>query len=165
MDDRIFYFAYGSNMAIERIRSRISSANLMCVAVLDRHRLKFHKPSKDGSGKCDAAYTGNPKDKIFGALYSIQSNQLQELDRYEGHGYERKTVTVHMESNKTLLAETYIATQTNPHLRPLDWYKEHVIRGAIAIALPSDYIDEIQAIAADVDLDEERRTRELAIYG
>lgn len=168
MNDRIFYFAYGSNMAIERLRARVSSAELICVAVLDHHQLKFHKPSKkDGSGKCDAAHTGNPEDRVFGTLYSIQDSQLPKLDVFEGcgYGYERKTVTVNSEWNEIFLAETYIATQIDSRLRPLDWYKEHVLRGAIAAGLPSNYIDEIQAIVADVDSDEKRRTTELAIYG
>lgn len=168
MNDRIFYFAYGSNMAIERLRARISSAELVCVAVLARHQLRFHKPSKkDGSGKCDAAYTGSPKDTVFGVLYSIQVNQLAELDKFEGcgFGYERKAVVLHSGSNEVLKAETYIATHTDSRLRPLDWYKEHVLRGAKAVGLPSSYIAMIEAVVADVDSNEERRARELVIYG
>ena len=88
MNDRTLYFAYGSNMAIERLRARVPSVELICVAALVGHTLKFHKPSKkDGSGKCDAAYTGNSEDNVLGALYSIQTNQLPELDRFEGRGH------------------------------------------------------------------------------
>src|SRR3990167_8353213 len=128
MNDRTLYFAYGSNMAIERLRARVTSAELICVAALVGHTLKFHKPSKkDSSGKCDAAYTGGPEDRVIGALYSLQTNQLPELDRFEGcgYGYERKTVSVNSPSDEVFNAETYIATNVDPHLRPLDWYKEH----------------------------------------
>jgi gamma-glutamylcyclotransferase len=168
MDGRTFYFAYGSNMAIERLWVRVPSAKLISVATLVAHELKFHKPSKkDGSGKCDAAYTGNSDDRVLGALYSIQTNQLSELDRFEGrgYGYDRKTVSVSSPTGELFRAETYIATNSNPSLRPLDWYKEHVLRGARAIGLSPSYIASIEAVDANIDPDETRRANELSIYG
>ena len=62
------------------------------------------------------------------------------------------------------MAETYIATICDPSLRPLDWYKEHVLRGARAIGLPSAYVASIEAVVAEVDPDKARRARELSIY-
>jgi gamma-glutamylcyclotransferase (GGCT)/AIG2-like uncharacterized protein YtfP len=168
MTDRILYFAYGSNMAIARLRSRAPSAELIGVAVLAGHQLKFHKRGmRDHSGKCDIPHTGRSEDRVFGVLYSIHSDELDVLDKVEGRGfgYERKTVTLRSETGETCEAETYIATQTDPHLRPLDWYKEHVLRGARAAGLPADYITSIDAVVADVDPNAERRARELAIYG
>jgi gamma-glutamylcyclotransferase len=167
MSERTYYFAYGSNMAIERLKKRVSSAELLSTASLPEHRLKFHKPSKkDGSGKCDAAFTGNSEDRVLGALYLIQTSQLTELDIFEGrgNGYDRKTVLVCTSSNDSFSAETYIATKFDSSLRPLDWYKEHVLRGARAIELPSSYIASIEAVVADIDTDEKRRDSELAIY-
>jgi hypothetical protein len=168
MTDRTIYFAYGSNMAIERLRSRVPSAKPICVGVLAGHQLKFHKRgSRDHSGKCDAAHTGRPEDRIFGVLYAVRIDELADLDKVEGrgYGYERETVTVVSAANETFAAETYVATNTDSRLRPLDWYKEHVLRGARAAGLPVDYIALIEAVVADVDSDEERRARELAIYG
>ncbi len=168
MSDRTLYFAYGSNMAAERLRGRVSSAELISVAALPDHALRFHKPSKkDGSGKCDAAFTGKSEDQVLGALYSIQTIQLPELDRFEGrgYGYDRKTVQVLTSAGGYFNAETYIATTFDSNRRPLDWYKEHVLRGARAICLPSGYIASIEAVVADIDTDEKRRASELSIYG
>jgi len=167
MSDRTFYFAYGSNMAVERLRARVPSATLLGIAVLAGHALRFDKPgSMDGTAKCDAAHTGNPADSVLGALYSIDAGELTLLDRFEGvgHGYERKRVCVVSASNETVQAEIYVATHTGADLRPLDWYKEHVLRGARALQLPLAYIATIEAIAADIDADEARRSRELSIY-
>jgi gamma-glutamylcyclotransferase (GGCT)/AIG2-like uncharacterized protein YtfP len=168
MNERTLYFAYGSNMAVERLRARVPSARLVGSAVLAGHALRFHKPgSIDGSAKCDAAFTGNAADRVFGALYSIATAELALLDQFEarGHGYERKTVSVMTAKDETVQAETYIATLTDGRLRPLDWYKEHVLRGARALQLPGAYIATIEAVAADVDANAERRMRELSIYG
>ena len=167
MSDRIFYFAYGSNMAIERLRRRVPSAELISIATLPGHALSFHKPGrKDGSGKCDAASTGNSDDCVFGALYSIQASQLRALDRAEGlgDGYIRKTVIIKTPAGESLNAETYFATVSDARLRPLDWYKEHVLRGARAIGLPPLYVASIEAVVADIDPDDKRRASELAIY-
>ncbi len=168
MTDRTFYFAYGSNMAVERLRARVSSARLRGIAVLAGYALRFDKPgSMDGTGKCDAACTGNAADKVLGALYSIDAGELALLDRFEGvgHGYERKLVSVVCAStDATVRAEIYTATRTSVGLRPLDWYKEHVLRGARALQLPGAYIATIEAVPADVDADAQRRTRELSIY-
>jgi hypothetical protein len=100
-------------------------------------------------------------------LYSVQSKQLSELDSAEGrgYGYERQTVSVVSASGESFNAETYIATRFDPRLRPWDWYKEHVLRGARAIGLPSGYIASLEAVVADVDPDEGRRASELSIYG
>ena len=85
MNGRSLYFAYGSNMATERLRARVPSARLMGSAVLAGHALRFHKPgSNDGSAKCDAACTGDAADTVFGALYSIDTTELVLLDKFEG---------------------------------------------------------------------------------
>jgi hypothetical protein len=155
-------------MAVERLRARVPSARLLGTAVLIGHALRFDKPgSMDGTGKCDAAHTGDPADQVLGALYSMEAADLALLDRFEGvgHGYERRTVSVVAASGESVQAEIYIATHRGADLRPLDWYKEHVLRGARALGLPAAYIATIDAIAADADTDAQRRSRELSIYG
>jgi gamma-glutamylcyclotransferase len=100
-------------------------------------------------------------------LYLVKTEQLQELDRFEGkgYGYERRCVTAYSASGERLEADTCIATQIDPSLRPSDWYKEHVVRGAKDSGLPADYVAMIEAVVANVDPDTKRRARELVIYG
>lgn len=167
MNNQIFYFAYGSNMSVERLATRVNTMEKVCIAILSGYSLKFHKVSKkDGSGKCDAAYTGNPSDKVYGVLCSVRIDELAALDRFEGrgYGYERKQVVLISESGETFNAESYIATNVNPNLRPYSWYKEHVLRGAQANGLPEEYVAMIEAVVTDEDPDKERHARELAIY-
>jgi len=40
------YFSYGSNMSIRRLADRVPSAQLVTVAKLPSHTLRFHKRSK-----------------------------------------------------------------------------------------------------------------------
>ena len=168
MSKHLHYFAYGSNMAAERLQARVQSAQFVCRAELRGYILKFHKPSKfDGSGKCDAAKSDNSDDRVYGAVFSILGNELLILDKFEGkgYGYDRNTVSLVTEEFGSIEALTYLATKFDPSLRPLDWYKEHVVRGAKAIGLPQSYIAFLEAVACDVDTDVGRRANELAIYG
>lgn len=163
----MYYFAYGSNMSIGRLKERVPSAEFVCRAELYGHMLKFHKPSKkDGSGKCDAASSKTPGDCVWGAVFSILESELALLDRFEGqgYGYDRKEVSLATESIGVIKAQTYLATKFDTSLRPLDWYKEHVIRGAKAIGLPLSYIASIESVECDIDVDEKRRASELSIY-
>lgn len=167
MTDSFLYFAYGSNMAVERLTRRISSVRKVSVASLEGHLLKFHKASdKDGSAKCDVVKSENPEDTVYGVLFRVTRADLEILDRFEGvgYGYERTSLVVRTTSGEDLAAETYVATIIDPDLRPYAWYKEHVLRGAQASGLPAAYIATIESIACDEDPDWTRHVNELAIY-
>ena len=161
-----YYFAYGSNMAVERLAKRVPSAKKICVVSLRGYLLKFHKVSNDNSGKCDAVPSGNTEDRLYGILFKVKREELEKLDAFEG-GYKRKVITVVSEADETFEnVETYIAmpAKTSSELRPYSWYKEHVLRGAKASGLPAAYISKIDAVACDEDTDIERHAREMAIY-
>ena len=52
------------------------------------HDLRFHKKSKDGSGKCDALETNNSEHFVIGVVFKISETDKSELDRKEGLGFE-----------------------------------------------------------------------------
>jgi len=158
------YFAYGSNMSSKRLKARVPSAKAIGVAILKSHKLAFHKVSVDGSGKCDIA--ASETDEVIGVLFEIPESEKRNLDRLEGlnHGYDEKTVEVHLGADKTETAVTYFATKVNPELKPFTWYRRHVLEGAREAQLPSSYIDAIEAVDAKEDADQEREAKELAIY-
>lgn len=158
-------FSYGSNMSLARLQDRVPSAQFVAIATLPAHRLRFHKVSRDGSGKCDAEETGNPEDSVIGVVYEILDDEKTALDRKEGlgSGYDEKEVEVTTDQGR-LTALIYFATNTDSQLKPYRWYKEHVLIGARKNGLPSEYIAQIEAMEAIEDPDTERHDRELAIY-
>lgn len=163
----MYYFSYGSNMSIRRLLARVPSAKKVDAGILEKHELKFHKKSdKDGSAKCDACDTGDPEHLLHGVVFHIPESQKPGLDRVEGLGcgYEQKDVEIILNNSKAITAFTYYATSIDQELKPLDWYKEHVLRGATENSLPAEYIQSIESIEHEVDPDAERRDRELSIY-
>jgi len=160
-------FAYGSNMSLARLRARVPSARFVAVAELEAHRLLFHKVSlRDRSAKCDAAFTGDPEDRVLGMVFSVAEAEKPTLDRAEGlgSGYEEKVVEVVTTDGKPLSVRLYYATHTDPALRPYRWYREHVLIGARENNLPEDYIARIEAVEADEDPNRKRTARELAVH-
>jgi cation transport regulator ChaC len=164
--ETMLYFSYGSNMSTPRLKERVPSARAIAVARLHKHRLKFHKKSKDNSGKCDAECTNDEKDVVYGVVFEIAASEKPELDKHEGlkNGYEEKSVSVNTDDGKELKAVTYYATNVDSKLKPYEWYKEHVIRGAHEHGLPAKYISTISAVEAMPDPDKSRHERELSIY-
>jgi gamma-glutamylcyclotransferase len=160
----MFYFAYGSNMSFKRLNERISNITRLGVATLYQHDLRFHKASeKDGSGKCDIFETNDPEHLVIGVVYEIDPVEKPTLDKYEGLGYEVKQVSVDM-NGKLITAYAYFATLIDQELKPLHWYKEHVLRGARENSLPDDYVSKIEMVDSVDDHDVDRHKRELEIY-
>ena len=157
------YFAYGSNLLAERIQQRVPSATYHTVANLKEHSLRFHKRSKDGSGKADAFYTGEIEDSVHGVLWDIlDSADLPKLDRVEGagKGYNKAEVIVETPLGD-LSAFTFFAEEQaiDPGLTPYDWYKELVIIGVREHGFPIEYLEEIESIPSMMDPDSDRATK------
>jgi len=162
----LLYFAYGSNMSTPRLVSRVASARAVAVAHLPAHALQFHKRGRDGSAKCDAAFTGSASDGVHGVVFEIAVSEKPLLDEKEGlgDGYDEKVVMVKDAAGECYRALTYYATHIDASLRPFHWYKEHVLRGALEHGLLDEYIAAIHAIESIPDPAPGKHDSELSIY-
>ncbi|MAT91007.1 MAG: gamma-glutamylcyclotransferase [Halioglobus sp.] len=166
MSEQLHYFAYGSNMSLARLRARTPSARRLGLYRLAGHELRFHKHGADGSGKCDAFFTGATDQRIYGALYTLDTREKPALDAVEGLGlgYAEKQVQVEDHAGETLQAFTYYAIRTDPALLPFDWYLGHVRVGAREIGVPAAYLAAIEAVRSRPDPDNARDARERAVH-
>ena len=162
----MLYFAYGSNMSIKRFKQRIKTAKLIGKYILLAHQLKFHKIGKDNSGKCDAYFTGNQEDKVFGVVFDFDIQEKPVLDRLEhlGIGYEEKAVKVIKTEGKNLDVYTYSALKIDSEIKPFSWYQQHVIYGAKEANFPEYYLNYIINYPAIYDQNQDRHKQELSIY-
>ena len=156
----MLYFAYGSNMCTGRLRERVPSAMAIRIAQLLNHSLRFHKRSDDRSGKCDAYFTGERQDVIWGIIFEVDPAEKPNLDRHEGlgHGYAEKLATVIDAKNNGYPVFMYVAEDTHidPTLRPYSWYKRFVVEGAHQHHLPADYIAHVETMPTAEDADRKR---------
>ena len=161
-----YYFAYGSNMSVKRLAARCKSCQLVGRATLPKHKLMFHKPGNDdGSGKCNAFYTGRDEDSVLGVIFSMSQPDIFMLDSIEGQGYQRESFSVFSESHsQDLKVYGYIATKIEEDIKPKHWYIEHVLRGAREHQFPEEYIEKIKQTEYVIDEDLHTTMRELSIY-
>jgi gamma-glutamylcyclotransferase len=149
MDDR-WYFAYGSNLAIDQKEGRTGKIREARHAWLPGHRIVFNKLGSDGTGK--ANITPDASRVVWGVAYLCSPKALTEMDAYEGVAgghYHRKNVQVRCESGELLEAVTYVAGEqfVRSAIPPTSEYLHRIVSGARNHGLPEDYIKEVQQAA------------------
>ncbi len=161
----MYYFGYGSNMLTPRIRTRVPSAEPVMTASLDGWALRFHKRSRDGSGKCNIV-PASSGERVYGVVFDVSNSDLRALDEAEqrGRGYERQNVTIQGDS-ATLDAFAYVAqaAYVDDALLPYDWYHALVLAGARQHALPRSYVAKVEAVRSYPDPNRERRQAHQAL--
>jgi hypothetical protein len=146
---RARYFAYGSNLDLARMRSRVPAVGLIGPALLQGMRLTFDKRGRDGSGK--ANLTEDTASHVWGVLYALEWAHLPILDAFEPD-YERVRVSLEREGAR-IAAETYVSTLCAPGLAATNRYKQLVVKGARAHGLPDAYVAQLRRLPAHDDPD------------
>ncbi len=161
----MYYFGYGSNMLTTRLEARVPSARTVMTAMLKGYDLRFHKRSRDGSGKCNVV----PADEgsaVYGIVFDVDPTELDTLDEAEqqGRGYERRDVCLRGPSS-TVDAFAYVAqpAYVDDALLPYDWYRALVVAGARQHSLPAPYVAQLGAVRSYPDPNEERRRTHRAL--
>lgn len=149
----MLYAAYGSNLHPLRLAERLPSAQLAGTARLRDWSLRFHKRSKDESGKCSIV---PGKDGVWLAIFEISEEDKLTLDRIEGvgDGYRHASLDVPQFGD----CASYVAqtSHIDDSLQPYDWYRELVLAGAMFHGFPRDYVARIESVQTIPDPDAER---------
>jgi len=150
MADKVFYFAYGSNMSTPQLRKRAPSAQPVGRGCLADSKLACNKRSIDGSGKANVVRSlGNV---VWGVLFNIRQDDLPALDEAEG-GYKRVKRAIQLENSETVFAWVYVAgaDRVTDDPVPYDWYKKLIVEGAREQGLPTDYVEMLEALPSKPD--------------
>jgi hypothetical protein len=160
----MLYFGYGSNMLTARLRARVPSAVPRMHGTVSGYHLRFHKRSRDGSGKCNIVPAEG--DVVHGVVFEVTAAELDALDEAEqrGRGYERCEVQVRGEyASVTAFAYEAQPAYIDDALLPYEWYHALVLAGARQHGLPAPYVDQLESVPSYPDPDEERRRRYRAL--
>jgi len=127
--------------------------------------MAFNLSGSDGSAKCNIVPC-NHGSFVWGVLFSIPPAEQSKLDAFEGLGkfYDRVSISVVDDLGAPVDAFTYVGLNTASELLPFDWYRHHVYTGALEAGIPEDYLQQIEMVGVQDDLDSARRERELSIY-
>jgi cation transport regulator ChaC len=157
-------FGYGSNMPTLRTKERCPSARAIGIAALHGHELRWHKRSRDGSGKCDIIKSEKIGAVVWGVVFEIPLAEKAALDRAEGlgKGYVEQGFDLFVDDTEAKCV-AYVATDIDPGLKPYDWYKELVLLGAQEHGINEEYIRGLRETEALRDLDEKRASQQWAL--
>jgi len=143
----VYIFAYGSNLHVRRMQSRVPSARTVSIGYVPGRTVLFHKRSIDGSAKADAIHTDNPDHRVWGVVYRIEPAEKPILDEYEhlGIGYDQEQVYVVSHGMVSTVAWIYFARREaiDASGRPYSWYMNFVLSGALQHRLPLCYISRL----------------------
>lgn len=136
--ERMDYFAYGSNLDPERIRSRAPSAVFKGVARLNGYTLKFRIPDlpiKEAFATIEQSTSLN--DYVLGVVYSISKLEKQKIEFFEGvsdKAYKPIDVPiVYLDNDNFSTVLTYALSEYLAEGRPTREYLETIRRGFVNI--------------------------------
>jgi gamma-glutamylcyclotransferase len=149
------YFAYGSNMAGPVMDRACPEHRFLGPARLPGYRFAFMRRSvRTGTGVADIL--PDPEHSVWGALYELEQDRLDALDRKEtlGSAYEHLAVVVLSSDGTSHDAMAYsVIAKESVEVRPSLTYAHGLIQGARERSLPEDYLASLQALIAHWDLE------------
>ena len=128
---RYYYFAYGSNLNIDRMRSRIGYRPKYEKGILYDYQFRTNKKAYT-KGFGFANVEPMKGRKVEGKLYLLTNKDFKKLDIYEGFPtqYTRLVVNIKLFSGKKIKAITYIASNPiNKDLKISYDYAYHIEKG------------------------------------
>ena len=141
-----YYFAYGSNMDIKKMRGRTNNPEIQALspAYLKNYHLTF--PGKVGNVEPALNHT------LWGCLYLLEIDDIYDLDQVEGYQegrennyYNRELITIQTPNQETYQAFIYIQPRSGGNITSKS-YKNTLIQGALDCNLPEGYINTLKDI-------------------
>lgn len=151
--DRLWYFAYGSNMSGAIFRGRRGLQPLACrPATLLGYRLVFTLPVGPGERGC-ASIEPEAGASVCGVLYLLSASDCEHLDRTEGvpRVYHRLPVETLAADGERISAFTYQSMFRDERRKPSARYLGLLLDGCREHCLPPEWIAYLEALPLAVD--------------
>lgn len=137
LDAPVYYFAYGSNMCKEQMALRCPGAVFHGNAVLTGFGFRINRLGV-------ATLVPDPEKSVHGALWVLNSWHEHRLDVYEGVPVHYQRLFVLLQNgHQPLETLLYLATDSTPG-EPREGYQENIVASAMELAMPPDYVRELQ---------------------
>lgn len=134
--DRVWYFAYGSNMDVARMLTRNAPFTRIKKGRVNGQRLVFNKIPDGYPGFGYANIVSEHGFEVMGVLFEVNEAGLMELDKWEGvkeNGghYFRSQIMVLLDDGTSVEATVYLAhpDKVKDGLLPTTTYMDHLYQG------------------------------------
>ena len=141
-----WYFAYGSNLNMGQMMTRIGEWITCKRAVAKGYKLVFNVCSRRWGGlAANLISTNNIEDRVYGAVYHISKEKLDILTRkYE----RRKPEEIPVEADGVSIpAKAYIFPTSGKRGKPPDAYLETILVGLRQHGYSEEVIEEVKKSA------------------
>ena len=144
----ILYFAYGSNLYINRLKKRVGDWKASQKAVLNGWKLVFDKPSTNWGSAANIRKNSN--EQVFGVVYLLTEKQFKKLQKYE-QGYieieiPRESLDLNLNEHDIPIL-TFIYTNKPSLKNPRPKYLKFIIEGLKQHGFKIDIIKKVKKIA------------------
>jgi len=146
-EEMVWYFAYGSNLSMSQMLTRVGEWRKSKKAVLKGWKLVFNAQSSYWDGKtANIVQTHNPKDKVYGAIYQIMKQKLSVLTKYEHKG-QKDPIDIEVESEGSKTPAKAYVFDGGESAEPPKPYLETIVSGLKQHCYEKDIINHVRRIA------------------
>jgi cation transport regulator ChaC len=140
---KVWYFAYGSNLNVDQLKSRIGQWQLSKRALVRNYRLVFNVYSKRRNGySANLQASDNFEDTVPGVVYRITQMQLRELEKIEGAA--TTDVSVELEDgNEISHAKVFLWKTTEKEHEPPKEYRRIIEQGLLQHGYPEATVKKV----------------------
>lgn len=138
--ERIYYFAYGSNMDTEAMKKKCPDALIVSSVKVSGYRFYF-------TGQGFAGIEPHNNHYLCGVLWTISKRDERILDKYEGVDYllySKSKIEIEIE-NKKIAALIYLPNYTKPG-KANEKYLLIIIKAAEKFNFPEEYINYLKSL-------------------
>jgi len=161
--ERVWYFAYGSNMQAATFRGRRGIEPRHAVAVRAAGwRLVLDKPPLLPTGHSFANVVPDEHAVVYGVAYEISADDLAHVEFSEGvqlGNYLRVEVELETLAGEPLRACTLTSEKRGQGLQPSTRYMSLLVDGALEHGLPEHWITMLRAVPAVEESEEAKAAR------
>src|SRR5690349_1542123 len=147
MEEAIWYFAYGANMAPHGPAARLIRPQRQAGARIDGYRLRFNHPGMPPLEPVFANIEPCPGGVVHGVAHLITPAEAGMLDSLE-IDYARRAVRAHLQTGEQVAAYAYISTTPCSEGIPSARYLALLIAGARRYNLPESVITRWEQLQA-----------------
>ena len=143
LSNRIWYFAYGSNLNVDEMNSRVGEWHLSKRALARNYRLVFNVHSTRWQGNtANLQPSDRFEDIVYGVVYLLTEEQFLKLGRHEG--VAPVVIRVELEDgNEISHAKTFLSKTSNPGLAPSELYRRTMEAGLLQHGYKESLVEKV----------------------
>ena len=140
-----WYFAYGSNLNMGQIMTRVGEWTACKRAVAKGYKLVFNFCSRRWNGlTANLVRTNDTNDRVYGAIYHIPEEKLDVLTQYEGE--EPTDIPIEADGAQ-IMAKAFVFKPSREPGKPSNAYLQVMLVGLRQHGYSEEVVEKVKKLA------------------